>query len=119
MGFEIIFYNVRQRWIVKLTTRFLEAEKLELNRIKNRSKNLPKNLPKNRSNFLKIIKLKQKMLKTAKLKQTPVKTAEMMLPNTSNEILSLKFLGNAFLTDYNRTALISVFLLKIFVDAIK
>merc|ERR1712134_95727 len=93
----------------------LEAEKLGLNRIKNRSKNLPKN----RSNFLKIIKLKQKMLKTAKLKQTPVKTAEMMLPNTSNEILSLKFLGNAFLTDYNRTALISVFLLKIFVDAIK
>merc|ERR1712134_117816 len=32
-----------------------------------------------------------------------VKSAEMMLPNTSNEILSLKFLGNAFLTDYNRT----------------
>merc|ERR1712072_45165 len=58
-----------------------------LNRIENRLKNVPKNLPKNRSHFLKIIKLKQKKSKTAKHKQTPVRIAEMMLPNTSIEIL--------------------------------
>merc|ERR1711973_272470 len=96
-----------------------EVEKLGLNRIKNRLKNVPRNLPKNRSHFLKIIKLKLKKFKTAKLKQTPAKIAEMMLPNTSIEILRPQFNGNAFSTDYNRTALISVFLLKIFVDAIK